>query len=154
MNRPKAIGTAAETAVVRYMRQHGWPNAERRALAGSTDLGDITGCPGLCVEVKGGKAAEVSADADLAAWFAQTDIETENSRAEIGLLVCKRKAVGPGNAGSWWAWLRLSDCSAIQTSYGVADPSTCPDHYVRMTLRQALWLLRHGGYGTPLHESP
>ena len=53
-NRPKAIGTAAETAVVRYLAAHGFPNAERRALHGATDLGDITGTPSLCWEVKGG----------------------------------------------------------------------------------------------------
>lgn len=47
-NRPKAIGTAAETAVVRYLAAHGFPAAERRALHGATDLGDITGTPGLC----------------------------------------------------------------------------------------------------------
>ena len=39
-NRPKAIGTAAETAVVRYLAAHGFPAAERRALHGATDLGE------------------------------------------------------------------------------------------------------------------
>ena len=47
-NRPKAIGTAAETAVVRYLAAHGFPAAERRALHGATDLGDITGTPRSC----------------------------------------------------------------------------------------------------------
>ena len=37
-NRPKAIGTAAETAVVRYLAAHGFPAAERRALHGARDL--------------------------------------------------------------------------------------------------------------------
>ena len=35
-NRSKAIGTAAETAVVRYLAAHGFPAAERRALHGAT----------------------------------------------------------------------------------------------------------------------
>ena len=49
-NRPKAIGTAAETAVVRYLAAHGFPAAERRALHGATDLGDITGTPQIVWE--------------------------------------------------------------------------------------------------------
>lgn len=43
-NRPKAIGTAAETAVVRYLAAHGFPAAERRALHGATDHGGAR-CP-------------------------------------------------------------------------------------------------------------
>ena len=58
--RPKDIGTAAETAVVRFLRDNGFPLAERRALHGSTDRGDITGTPGLVWEVKGGDAAKTA----------------------------------------------------------------------------------------------
>jgi hypothetical protein len=54
-NRSKNIGTAAETAVVKAARAYGFPGAERRALHGSTDLGDILLCPGVIVEVKAGK---------------------------------------------------------------------------------------------------
>lgn len=37
VNKPKRIDTDAETAVVRYAEQHGFPLAERRALAGADD---------------------------------------------------------------------------------------------------------------------
>ena len=44
VNRSKNIGTAGETAVVRYLRDcGGWPNAERRALAGSERVPSATG---------------------------------------------------------------------------------------------------------------
>ena len=161
VNRSKNIGTAGETAVVRYLRDcGGWPNAERRALAGSADLGDIIGTPGICWEVKAGKAAETATDGDLRAWQDQTDTETRNSRSELGVLVCKRKAVGAGNAGSWWAWTRLS--WLVEMGFctgGHADVCDCQPHdtridvWVRMTLREMTWLLRQGGYGSPLPTS-
>src|SRR5690606_4660297 len=52
--KPRDTGTRAETAVVRYRRDHGWPHAERRALRGNQDAGDITGTPGVCWSVKAG----------------------------------------------------------------------------------------------------
>ena len=45
-------GTHAETQVVNYLIDHGWPHAERRALNGSRDRGDVAGIPGVVVEVK------------------------------------------------------------------------------------------------------
>ncbi len=83
-NKPKAIGTAAETAVVRYLQANGFPHAERRALRGELDAGDITGCPGICIEVKGGEAARSASDGDVAAWMKEVRAETLNADAEIG----------------------------------------------------------------------
>ena len=56
VNKPKQIGTRAETAVARYLAANGFPHAERRTLRGREDAGDITGTPGVCWEVKGGEA--------------------------------------------------------------------------------------------------
>lgn len=64
-NSPKAIGTAAETAVVRYLAAHGFPAAERRALHGATDLGDITGTPSLCWETERGMPDPDETRADI-----------------------------------------------------------------------------------------
>ena len=41
VTRSKDIGTRAEAAVVRYLCANGWANAERRALRGSADWGDV-----------------------------------------------------------------------------------------------------------------
>ena len=58
-NRSKDTGTNAETAVATYLRSTGYfPNAERRALAGAYDRGDLTGIGDLVIEVKAGAAAE------------------------------------------------------------------------------------------------
>lgn len=145
-NRPKAIGTATETAVVRYLRDNGYPHAERRALHGNNDLGDITGIVGVVVEVKGGKAAETSAPADLTTWQAQTLTETENAGAQLGLLICKRKGVGATRVDQWWAWLYLPH---LADTWGL-NPTTTPPVWFRTNVRDALVLLRHSGYGNPL----
>ena len=43
VNKPKILGTQWETDVVRYLQAHGAPLAERRALSGPVDKGDIAG---------------------------------------------------------------------------------------------------------------
>ena len=49
VNRSKQRGTAAETAVLRHVRTHGFPWAERLALSGNADQGDISLLPGNLV---------------------------------------------------------------------------------------------------------
>jgi hypothetical protein len=89
----KATGTAAETAVVRYL-QSWWPAAERRALSGSKDKGDIAGIPGTVIEVK------AAARLELAAWRRETWAEMEHAGASTCVLVVKRsyKPVGQWDA--------------------------------------------------------
>jgi hypothetical protein len=150
-NKPKAIGTAAESAVVRYLQASGFPHAERRALRGELDAGDVTGCPGVCIEVKGGEAARSASDGDVTAWMKEVRAETLNADAQIGFLVMQRRAVGPKNAGRWWAVLTVDTIRIL-----VSDPyydATYYDQPVRMHLADAVHLLRAGGYGNPLEAS-
>lgn len=145
MSRSKNIGTWTETAVVKVLRDNGFPHAERRALAGVHDLGDVIGTPGVCWEVKGGHAAEDASDLDIEGWLAEAETERRNSKADIAVLVCKRRAVGRERAELWWALVRLGDIALAYHS----DPltRTIP---VRMTLRDALIWLRSLGYGEAL----
>ena len=152
MNKPKAIGTAAETAVTRYLQAHGWPHAERRTLKGRLDQGDITGCPGLVFEVKGGEAAKSASDLLVADWLAETAAEVLNAGADLGVLVLQRRGVGPVNAGRWWAvmpYVVAHDLSG--GSDRLVQPETWKDVDripVRMLLADAARLLRAAGYGT------
>ena len=50
-NKPKAKGTAFESAVVACLQANGYPNAERRALSGVLDRGDVAGLPAV-IEAK------------------------------------------------------------------------------------------------------
>jgi hypothetical protein len=65
VNRPRAIGTYAETAVVRTARTNGFEYADRYALHGALDVGDIGLCPGVIIEVKGGDMAKHATDLDV-----------------------------------------------------------------------------------------
>ncbi len=153
-NKPKAIGTAAETAVVRYLRANGFAGAERRALAGSSDLGDVTGCGALVIEVKGGRAAEAATPPVIDRWMAETRTETRNAEADYGLLVVKRIAVSHLRAGQWWAYLDLHTVLELTGCLGPRVHDNLPNPVVRMTLADAVHLLRHAGYGdSPVEES-
>jgi len=135
MARPKDIGTAAETAVVKALRVHGFPHAERRALAGTYDLGDIVGTVGIVWEVKGGEAAKSASDGQIEKWLEETERERLNANAEYGVLVVQRKGIGAPNAHRWWAIL-------------------AEQHYTtRWYLEDICYWLRAQGYGTPLEDA-
>jgi len=149
--RPRDIGTDAERAVVRVLRANGFPNAERRALRGSADAGDITGTPGIVWEVKGGNTARRSSDYQVEAWLVETEQERRNAGADIGVLVVQRAGVGPANAHRWWAVIPAGSLARLlQGEQAQVDSLHIP---VRMILGDALRLLRESGYGRPLTTS-
>lgn len=80
MSRSKAKGTAWETAIVRALRDAGFAGAERRALRGTSDCGDITGVPSLVIEAKN------QARTELAAWADEATAERENASAAYGVV--------------------------------------------------------------------
>lgn len=151
MTRPKDIGTRAESAVVRFLRENGFPHAERRALTGSQDQGDITGCPGLVFEVKGGEVAKNASDGQIAKWLAETETERRNANADIGILVVQRRGIGPANAGRWWAVLTLPVLTAVAYGHTPRGVGGFPAP-VRMDLANAVQLLRAAGYGDPIEQ--
>lgn len=95
MNRAKAKGTLAERAVVEYLRANGFPDAERRALEGANDRGDIAGLPYTVLEVKNHAAL------DLAGWLNELMREIDNDNAEYGAVIAKRR--GHTNPSQWYA---------------------------------------------------
>jgi len=151
MNKPKRIGTAAETAVARYLQANGWPSAERRALRGIKDAGDLTGTPGVCWSVKGGEAAKGASDADVQRWLAELDVQSGHARAAIGVLIMQRRGFSAVRAGSWWAVMPLVDFSyATNGSYTGLNASLDPAMPVRITLAHVVTILRAEGHGAPL----
>lgn len=152
-NRPRAIGTKTETAVTKFLVANGFPHAERRALRGTQDAGDITGIPGLCIEVKGGEAARNASDNQIEVWLADTERERTAANADVGMLILQRRGVGPANAGRWWAILPLGD--VLDAAVTAADSQGVWRTYdtpVRMLLTDAVQLLRAAGYGQPLDD--
>lgn len=141
-NRPRSIGTKAETAVCRYLADNGWPHAERRTLKGVLDQGDITGTPGICWEIKGGEAAATASDGLVSAWLEETETERINARADIGVLVMRRRGIGPLRAGDWWAV--VPGAHVFPTFWEIPGLRHAP---VRLHLATACRLLLAIGYG-------
>ena len=114
MSKAKAKGTSAETAVVNFLIDNGFPYAERRALNGSLDLGDITGTPALAWEVKNHKTYKIPA------WLKETELETKNAKADFGVLVVKPNGVGVTNTANWWAIMSLEQITNLlrEAGYG------------------------------------
>jgi hypothetical protein len=94
VSRSKRVGTAAETLVVNFLRLGGFRYAERRALMGTNDCGDVTGIPGVVVEVKAHRELK------LAEWMDETEAERANAAA--ALAVCWHKRRGKGSPGEWY----------------------------------------------------
>lgn len=139
---PKATGTAFESAVVAYLRANGFPYAERAALAGANDRGDITGCPGVVWECKGGRAAKQASDLQVTRWLAETAREKVNAGAEVGVLVLDRAGYGAGRTGRVWAVVRASD---MPSWMGVYTPAV----ECRVHLEDMVNALRAAGFGDP-----
>lgn len=95
MSASKRKGTAAETAVVKYLQENGFPYAERRALHGTQDKGDITGCGPIVFEIKNHKTL------DLAGWVKELEAEIRNANADTGSVIAKKR--GTTNPGDWYA---------------------------------------------------
>ena len=85
MSRSRVIGTRWESDVVAYLVDHGFPEAERRALHGGLDRGDIAGVPGVMLECKAERSL------DLASYVDEVEIQTANAKARIGAAVVKRR---------------------------------------------------------------
>lgn len=122
--KPRQKGTAAETDVIKFLRSFPdyFPHAERRALSGKHDKGDVAGIPRWTIEIK---AAERLA---LAAWQRETLTEQRNAGTPNCMLIVKRKYKP---VGQWDAYV-----PARQLGYPVTF--TGEDSWVRMDLALAV----------------
>lgn len=119
MNRSKQIGTAAETAVVRYLQANGFPNAKRIALAGAKDEGDVDFDPGtyfLFAEVKGGEAAQNASQGQIEKWMREVLRERDNGGYAYGVLITKVKGYGDKRVENWKVHADLSTLVDIYLS--------------------------------------
>jgi hypothetical protein len=116
VSKARQKGTSAETAVVTYLRDNGFPHTERRALHGAADKGDLTGIPGIAVEIKNCRRYEIPR------WLAETTTEGIAANAEHAVLVVKPNGVGTTRVGEWWAILPLASMSRLLRAAGHGIP--------------------------------
>lgn len=92
-NPSKTKGTAWESAVTAFLIEAGWPYAERRALAGNLDKGDIAGVPAVMIECKAEKAIT------LGTYAAEVAVEKANANAKVGVAWIKRRGKASARDG-------------------------------------------------------
>jgi len=100
MSKQKQKGTRAESTVVEFLKQNGFPYAERRALTGAADKGDITGIGPVVIEVKDHQKIT------LAQFVSELKEEVNNAKAQTGVAVIKRR--GTLQVGDWYAVMPVS----------------------------------------------
>jgi hypothetical protein len=112
VNKPKAKGTAAETACVKYAQANGFPEARRNPLTGSKDTGDLTLCDRVIVEVKADKSL------DYPRFIRETEAERVNAQAAVGLCFIKPPGVAEGRMRLWWCLMHAGTYEALEQLAG------------------------------------
>lgn len=135
VNKPRNKGTSAESMVVEYLQGFGWPYAERRALTGSVDLGDITGCPGIVWEVK-----NAGSGIRMGQWIGETLDEKRNAKADHAVLVIKPRGLGKQKVDQFLAVFTGAEFDLLKAKAPEHVALTCdePKTYRRDTVVREL----------------
>ena len=106
----KKRGAETQEAVARWLREHGWPFAES-AGAGRPGI-DITGTPGLAVEVKARR------EFSPLAWVRQA-----STRPGLPFVVHRPDGLGPARVADWPVTMRLADFTLLlrDAGYGTTE---------------------------------
>jgi hypothetical protein len=105
----KQKGTAWETRIVTFLRDHGFTYADRVPLSGHKDRGDVTTGPGSPVI-----EAKNQARHSLAEWLTEAEQERDNAKADTAVVWIKRRGfTSPGRgyvvmSGDDYVWLLKS----------------------------------------------
>jgi hypothetical protein len=114
VSRSRAKGTQAETAVVGYLQSMGFIHAERRALNGAKDRGDVAGIPSTVIEVKNTIRAE------LAEWVKEAEKERDHDHAAWGVVWHRRR--GKPFPGQWYVTMTGADfVTLLRDALGIED---------------------------------
>jgi hypothetical protein len=97
----------------RWFASHGWPHAE--AVGNGRRGVDVTGTPGLAIEVKATAGLKPGALAQAA-----------NGRSGLPFVVYRPPGSGPANMPDWPVTVRLDDFTALLKEAGYGDPGPCP----------------------------
>lgn len=90
MNRNKAKGTTYESAIVAYLRESGYPYADRRVLSGRDDQGDIRLGDGVSVTLEAKNQASIA----LSQFVDEAMAERKNAKVDFAAAVIKRRGKG------------------------------------------------------------
>jgi hypothetical protein len=116
-NKPKNKGTKAETDVVCWAKKHGLYQAERLALKGAGDVGDVRLTQGVMAQVKDGYTERKEpTDYQIGTWLEQVDKQTKAGGWDIGLLVHKRWGKADPDL---WRWYMAGETFALLLGFSM-----------------------------------
>lgn len=153
------VGKETERRVAGAFRDYGWAGCERRVRTGYRvpgrtvqDQGDLTGLPGLCVQIKSFRTTEAGRDPNarmelaVPMWLDELEQQREASGAALGLLVVRRWTTA--DARRWWCYLRTSTLGYLLTSDPEHPlPEGWPDAPLRLELDDVLQVLQACHWG-------
>lgn len=113
MSQSKQKGTRHESNIVNYLRDNGFPHAERRTLSGINDRGDINAGPGLVIEAKN------QARHSWAIWLDEALAEGSNAGADVAAVWAHRR--GKGSPGDGYVMLDGSTFVRLLRMAGYGD---------------------------------
>lgn len=96
-----------------WFRRHGWAHAE--AVGNGRPGADITGMPGVAVEVKATAGLKPGA------------LKQAAGRRGVPLVIYRPPGSGPANVADWPVVLRLADVTELLRGAGFGDPPATPD---------------------------
>lgn len=108
----KHRGYRSQRVVADWFAAHGWPFAESTGAGRSGS--DITGVPGLMVEVKARRAF------NPLAWLRQTGKEAE-THGGLPFVVFRCDGQGEANVGEWAVLARLDTFTGLLREAGYGD---------------------------------
>lgn len=131
-------GAATERMVAKYLRENGFPLADRRLREGrADDQGDIDGVPYTVIQVKYVEQPRMQS------WVDDTLKQRDEANAALCMLVVRVKHQAPGK---WSAYMPSSYFIASFEGFGGDLVSGVPEQeawtWVRMDLRMAVFALK------------
>ena len=151
-------GVVTERKLATFLREHGFPHAERAVKTGVVtrtrtvvDPGDITGTPGLVWQAKALRPL-TRAENEVPAWMHETEQQRVGASADLGVLVVRRDQ---RPAEQWFAFVPLVDLYRLR-GVELPEPMRHGDRLAelampaRLFLADLVTLVRSCGYGDPL----
>jgi hypothetical protein len=144
------VGKETERMVASWLRGNGWPGCERRVKTGyrvvgreDPDQGDLTGCPGICWQVKSLRPADRMERA-VPSWLVQTEKQRRASGSSLGFLVVRRW--GTTDVGRWWVFQQLDQLVRLYQGLSIDWRNEFMSPPVRMDMAALSSLLDQTGW--------
>lgn len=128
-NRMKSMGTTHETAIVKWLKENGWPWARRRTMKGARDEGDVCLSERIPFTIEAKNQRGASERSTLVAWVKELEAEVEAVGDMAGAVIVKRR--GTTDVGEYLAvmpvkYLNLLLKDVFTSEEGVARRRVVP----------------------------